>query len=370
MANHSFIDLLGIKCLKSDANTIKKILITSNLLSPNAKAISEKDFIIFPLIEDFYSTNLPESLQNQEISTYSFPEILRISSIEKQLMAIIPKKLHSFIPKSYDIIGKILLIKLDFEILPYKQEIGQVYLKNLRVDSIFRKSENITSPYRITSWDCIGGVDNSITTHKMNDLDFLVNIKSVYFNPRLNNEYLIVSDQVNAKEIIWDLFCGIGPFSLTLAHKKDVIVYANDINTSATTFLKQNIEINKKKLIGTIFPYTLDAKQAVFELPTPDRIFMNLPETAKDFLPSIFQRIDHDHKKDVTIYLYHFTHKVSSDRRDLGKNIELQQLLDSFQQDAKNNDIIINSMTSRIVRDVSPNKSHFVTELRISARKA
>ncbi|OLS27544.1 MAG: tRNA (guanine(37)-N1)-methyltransferase Trm5b [Candidatus Heimdallarchaeota archaeon LC_3] len=370
MNSNTFIDLLGIKCLKSDANITKIDLIANNLLFRTAKTILQDNYVIFPLIGDNPSTKIPESLQHLEINSYSFPVKQSKLSIEDQLIDNIPEDFHSSIPKSYDIIGKILLVKLEPELLPFKHNIADVYLNTLNIDSVFRKTDNVSSSYRTASWECIGGFDNPVTTHKMNNLDFMVNIKSVYFNSRLNNEYLIVSDQIQDKEVVWDLFCGIGPFSLTLAHKKDVIIYANDINSLAMTFLKQNIEINKKKLVGTIFPYNLDAQQAIVELPVSDCIFMNLPETAKDFLPGIFQRIFGNFKKKVTIYLYHFTHKEPSDREDLRKNIELQQLLESIRYQATNNDVKINSMNTRIIRDVSPNKTHFVTELNVSARNS
>ncbi|MHA2103560.1 MAG: class I SAM-dependent methyltransferase [Candidatus Hodarchaeales archaeon] len=377
MPDQSFVSLLGLKCLKQHANTVKKVLINNNWLNFDAKIISKDESVIFPLLDDISLEVLtPDqfSLIDDfvfEIEKFSFiKRSLKVKDVSKKLQTVVPDSLHDFLPRSYDLIGSILLVKLEEEVLPYKEKIAEIYLSNLTIRSVFHKIGEVHSPFRVASWECIGGVNDTVTLHKMNNLEFQVDIEKVYFNPRLNNEYLIVSDQMKDDEIVWDLFCGIGAFTLTLANRKRVTIHANDINPVAITLLEENVLRNKRKLLGNILLYNVDAQELIPQLPPPNRIFMNLPENATDFLPEILLSLSKNLQNVVTIYLYHFTHKEPSDRDDLTKNTELKVLSDKISFLLIDNNLHLKESFTRIVRDVSPSKTHFVTELIIQPKKS
>jgi tRNA (guanine37-N1)-methyltransferase len=370
MTDQSFISLLGLKCLKQHANTVKKALIKNNWLNFGAKIISKNESVIFPLSDSVSLDMLtPEQFSIVddfifEIEQYSFTKrSLKVKDVPMELRTVVPDSLHDFLPRSFDLIGEILLVKIDEEVLSYKDKIAEIYLSNLNIRSVFHKIDVVQSSHRVASWQCIGGLNDPVTVHKMNDLEFRVDIGKVYFNPRLNNEYLIVSDQINDDDIVWDLFCGIGAFTLTLVNRKKVTVYANDINPVAIALLEENVLRNKKKLLGNILIYNVDAEELISQLPIPNRIFMNLPETALDFLPKILLLLKKSLKGVVTIYLYHFTHKESSDREDLSKNTELKALFDNIEFLVTDNNLQLKKSSTRIVRDVSPSRTQFVTEL-------
>ena len=70
----------------------------------------------------------------------------------------------------------------------------------------------------------------------------MLDVKKVYFSPRLATERKRITDQVKNNEIIVDMFAGIGPFSISIARKHKVKIYAIDINPYAYKYLKKNIE--------------------------------------------------------------------------------------------------------------------------------
>ena len=62
-------------------------------------------------------------------------------------------------------------------------------------------------------------------------------------------------------ETICDMFCGIGPFAIKAAKKKQCRVLANDLNPACFEYLNKNIK--KNKLIGKVFPFRGDARRFV-----------------------------------------------------------------------------------------------------------
>ena len=105
----------------------------------------------------------------------------------------------------------------------------------------------------------------------------------VYKRQRLATERRRLSQQVADKEIIVDMFTGIGPFSISIAKEHTVKIYAIDINPDAYKYLKENIKLNKPE--GTVIPLLGDVKEVLKGLNIKsDRIIMNLPGTAWSFL--------------------------------------------------------------------------------------
>ena len=81
-----------------------------------------------------------------------------------------------------------------------------------------------------------------------------------YFSPRLSQEHNRVSSLVKGKEVIIDLFAGVGPFSILIAkNNPDVRIFAIDINPVAVEFLEKNIRINR--VDKTIVPLTGKCKE-------------------------------------------------------------------------------------------------------------
>jgi len=124
---------------------------------------------------------------------------------------------------------------------------------------------------------------------------FRFNFATVYWNSRLQAEHNRLIQCFTPKDTIWDMFAGVGPFSIPAA-KKGCVVYANDLNPSSYHYLKENATTNKvnKKL----YAYNLDARQFARELLSHqpgqgnivNHIVMNLPASAVQFL-DVFQLV-------------------------------------------------------------------------------
>ncbi len=115
----------------------------------------------------------------------------------------------------------------------------------------------------------------------------MLDVKDVYFSPRLATERRIIGDEVQDGELIIDMFTGVGPFAINISRRsylKDVTIYAIDINPSAIHYLKENIKLNKVQ--GKVKPLLGDVAKVLKDLDIhADRVIMNLPGTACEFLP-------------------------------------------------------------------------------------
>ncbi|MFW9930212.1 MAG: hypothetical protein ACFFD1_12530, partial [Candidatus Thorarchaeota archaeon] len=266
MDESSTVPSQGIRCEFKYANFVKEFLLNNNLLNKNLQINKEEKKIVFPtknlskVEKETISHFITKSDIRCEIITTSFHSYSNQQKpINELLKQLIPLEFHELLPKSFDRVGNIILLKLEDNLIPYKDVIGDSFLKYFKVRGIFTKIDNVETTFRLAKWECIAGEKISHTIHNMNGLRFHVDIEKAYFNPRLNTEYLRIAEEIEEGEIVWDLFCGVGPFILTAGSKKHAEYHGNDLNPEAIELLKKNIELNKKRLMGSIYFYNEDA---------------------------------------------------------------------------------------------------------------
>ncbi|KAF6203026.1 hypothetical protein GE061_003439 [Apolygus lucorum] len=159
------------------------------------------------------------------------------------LRAVIPKELDSV--SGYSIIGHIIHLNLRRELEEYKSVIGNVLLDKVpNIRTVVTKTDNIESTYRHFNMEVIAGKHEFETTARENRCVFSLDFSKVYWNPRLSNEHHKVVNLLGKGDVLFDVFCGIGPFVVPAA-KKGVKCFANDLNPSAIDWLEANIAGNK-----------------------------------------------------------------------------------------------------------------------------
>ena len=358
MINNSFtlIDsiVICIKVPNREGEEARQFLIKTNNLNKSYKILKEGEYIFFPLNERI-PDNQKWELVEKNLDTYSTKTDFYTSAKK-----MIPTSLHSFIPSSYDRIGDIILIKIVPELEEHSTNIGELLLTIHNVRSVFKKTSDVSTEYRTIQWECIAGEDKSVTTHLMQGLRFRLNINEVYFNTRLNNEYIRVANNTKPKNIIIDMFCGIGPFSLVCASTMDITVYACDINPKAIHYFQENIKLNKKKIIGSIELVLGDIREKIGAFPKANIIVMNLPAIAIDFLESAIGKLE---SKGI-IYLHQFVKLrkefIEEDLQIYENNLQEKiNYLCKSQNFFKHNFII----KRNILRKVSPSKTHIVWDI-------
>ncbi|MBO6110296.1 MAG: class I SAM-dependent methyltransferase family protein [Methanobrevibacter sp.] len=184
---------------------------------------------------------------------------------------------------SFDTIGDIVILEIPENLQNKKQLIGDAALKFTKRKAIYMKKSAVKGTIRVRELEFLSGTDDSVTIHKEHGTRLKLDVREVYFSPRLATERKRVSDSVRDGERILDMFCGIGPFPILIAANHDVTITAVDINPEAIKYLKENIKINKLK--GNIECYCGDIGKVSKSFNSKfDRIIMNLPGLAYTFL--------------------------------------------------------------------------------------
>ena len=284
----------GIKIIKKEANKLRKILINEKQLCTEYKVRSDDKYVYFPLIDDYDKTLINNILLEFDVKVeeHSFDKAqYRPKNFMDYLDNKISQKDMEEIRKSFDVIGDIVILEIPPELEANKKVIGQAVLNFTKRKSVYYKKSKVQGVTRTRELEYLAGVDNLETIHKEFGIRFKLNPSTVYFSPRLATERSRIVNEVKDGETIIDFFAGIGSFPISIAHVKNVTVYSVDINPEAFKYVNENIKLNK--LVGNVIPVEGDIREVIKELPMADRILMNLPGTAKDFLDIAVNHLKH-----------------------------------------------------------------------------
>ncbi|MGA2675426.1 MAG: class I SAM-dependent methyltransferase [Methanobacterium sp.] len=297
--------MIGLKIPKNHADEIRRILLKYSLINLKFKIKRSKDFVYIPLIK---------KLEAEKIKELNFPSF-EIIETEFEAHNKQPKSLKDYlknkissdkiieIKKSFDIIGDIVILEVPEELENEKYLIGKAALNFTKRRTVYKKNSNIQGVIRTRELEYLAGEDKSETIHTEYGSRLMIDVRKVYFSPRLATEREKITNQVNNGETIIDMFTGVGPFSIAISRNKKVEIYAIDINPDAIHYLEKNIILNK--IQGKIIPILGDVKDVLkVKNIMADRIIMNLPETAYLFLESAIKSL----KEGGVLHYYEFSH--------------------------------------------------------------
>ena len=125
--------------------------------------------------------------------------------------------------------------------------------------------------------------------HTEHGLRYRVDLANAYFSPRLASERGRIADLVHSGEVVADPFAGVGPYAVLIAtRRRPKVVHASDANPVAVALLRANVAANRADLVTT---HEGDARQVLRQVAPVDRIILDLPHTAFDFLEDAFRAI-------------------------------------------------------------------------------
>ncbi len=293
---------------KKNGEKLRQWLINHSLLNHEVKIQSEGDWLFLPLVKEL-DENLKQELldvfdkirfeqHSMEIKNYYKPR-----DLVSALTGCIPEKLIEYIPKSFDMIGDLIVVEIPEELIDYEKLIGETILKlHQSIVSVFKKIEPVKGDYRLRNLSLVAGKSSTHTIHKENKCIYELDIEKVYFSPRLVTEHSRVCNLVKDGELILDMFAGIGPFTVLIAKHRQVTIYAIDLNPDAIFYLARNVLANKVDDRVKIFEG--DAKELLQSTIDEkfDRIIMNLPSKAYQYLDIAIKSL----RKNGILHYYQF----------------------------------------------------------------
>ena len=325
-----------VKCVRvprCDAERIRSKLLDDGLLSRDHRLCSDGQDVLIPVLSK------PEGMMIEE------HELDAIEHKETDYRNLINTEMKDKLPSSFDVVGDVAIVKVPDDILELKEQIGAAILQTVGVRTVMMDS-GVKGELRIRDLERIAGTGSSETVHKEFGVRMATDPSKVYFNPRLATERMRVASLVQSGEIIIDMFAGVAPFPLVISkHSNAKMVYAIDLNEDAKGFMDRNIEMNK---VTNVIAMQGDARSVMKDLPKADRIIMNLPQSAFEFLDLALSNIN----KNGTIHL----HKIM-DRSDLSAFTE------TLVKNAKENGFGIRIKETIELKTYSPTMSVYVFDI-------
>jgi len=188
--------------------------------------------------------------------------------------------------KSYDIVGGIAIIRIP-EALKHRSKIiaEAIMQTQRRVRTVLCQTSPVSGDLRLRKLKWVAGEKKTETVHKEHGCLFKADLETCYFSPRLSHERMRISQQVQAGEVIINMFSGVGCYSIIIAkHSAAEKIYSIDINPNAVRHIRESVKLNK---IGErIIPIHGDAKNVIEERlqNIADRVLMPLPKRACEHL--------------------------------------------------------------------------------------
>ena len=118
--------------------------------------------------------------------------------------------------------------------------------KNPPIRTVINKIDLVgaESEFRTFKYEILAGDPSLDVEVKLLDCKFRFNYAKVYWNSRLNTEHRRIVDLFKEGEAVCDVMAGVGPFAVP-AGKKEVFVWANDLNPDCYVSLRDAIVRNK-----------------------------------------------------------------------------------------------------------------------------
>ena len=210
----------------------------------------------------------------------------------------VPEALRPQLPSSFDVIGDIAVLKIPETLRPYRKEIGRAVLVwNPRL-RVVAQDHGVAGAFRIRQVEIIGGEHRTTTVHTEFGLRYRVDVAGAYFSPRLGSERRRVAEQVGEGEVVADPFAGVGPYAILIARRRGPArVVASDANPEAVALLRQNVAANHA---GRVEVVEADARAALRAAAPVDRVVLDLPHSAFEFLPDAVAALG----PEGTVHLY------------------------------------------------------------------
>ncbi|MCC7554526.1 MAG: methyltransferase [Methanoculleus marisnigri] len=160
---------------------------------------------------------------------------------------------------------------------------GRLLASRPSLETVLFPETAVEGEYRTRRFSVLAGVPTTRTRVTEYGHSFDVDLALAYFSARLSTERQRVLGAMGEGERVLDMFAGVGPFAITLAGKAGVVVAA-DLNPAAVHLLIENIVLNRA---GNVIPMLADAAHLPrLGFPPFDRVVMNLPLAAPEFLPA------------------------------------------------------------------------------------
>jgi tRNA wybutosine-synthesizing protein 2 len=270
---------------------------------------------------------------------------------------ILPAEIFSLLPKRWKRVGEVGILSLNPELLPWKKEIGETYLKFLpELKTIAHKVGITTTTTRQPDNEVLAGDTNTVTLHKELGCKFWIDALKLTFSNGNHAERQRMMKICQKPEQIVDMFACVGNLSLPIVvHNSTVKIIGIEINPEAFEFLKKNIQTNQVK---DQYQAVLGDNRKVTPKNWADRVIMGYFTSDSTQFTAALASL---HQEQGGII---HAHGLSSSRNPTDWQPQIQAIIEeSFPH------LAIKTNHKKIIKTVAPGINHYVNDLEIISKK-
>jgi tRNA wybutosine-synthesizing protein 2 len=260
----------------------------------------------------------------------------------------IPDELMGLLPRKWESLGDVLILKLDEALRPYEGEIAETYADILGAVTVLEDVGGISEDIRKPHVRVILG-ERTETTHKENGVLYKLDAEEVMFSSGNIDERIRMARVCDDGDFVVDMFAGIGYFSLPMAvHSKPEKVYAIEINPVAFGYLEKNIRLNEVEQV--VEPVLGDCLEVAHE-GVANRVVMGYLSGGEVYLPKAMRIIG---EEGIIHYHENCPNELLSDR-------PTKTVQDAATKESRSVEIL----HQKRIKSYAPGVSHMVLDIRV-----
>ena len=276
----------GLRVPRNHGEEVRKELADAGLLRTDLEVEQEGEFLVLPTVNDV--EGIPSSWGEPVEREFRLHPAKGPSRYRDLLPW--PDEEKETLPRSFDVVGDIVLIRLPTALEPKKEEVGEALLQFVPGVRLVGLDHGVHGPARRREVERIAGSGTWRTRHRENGVELDVDVERAYFSPRLAREHARVAEEVESGDRVYDLCCGVGPFAVTIAHLgRAASVTAVDSNPEAIDLLRETL---RRYPFGPRVRAVAAPLEAFLPEAVPvERVVLNLPHEGIKYLPSVARTV-------------------------------------------------------------------------------
>lgn len=324
---------MRVPCVRTPVSAgepTRRALAEAGVLDRSGRIDREDDWLYIPVTDP---DGVPDGF---EVVTWE---------VEPRETQTTPEDLLEFAP-TYERLGELVLLD-EPDPDRAREAAAAIMDSDLPVTTVVNKASSIMGETRVRDWELLAG-DRTETVYREYGCEYALDIREVYFSPRLATERHRVVEQVRADEHVFDMFAGVGPYVIPMA-KRDAVCVAVDVNPAAVRYLRENLERND--VPERVTAVCGDVREVAGEYEGwADRIVMNLPQSADQFIETALQLAGPE------CVLHYYDIQPSSNPFGPGERAITDAAQPAWQ---------VEVLTRRIVRSYSPSEVNVCLDIRL-----